>query len=186
MDTLKLEAVVREARQGDAQALAELHRRLSRRILGLCWHMLGSREDAEDSCSEVFMRLPNAISTYDGSTSFEHWLFRVASHHCIDVLRRRAREQRLFTAQDLEPLAVGIPAASPLNELVRQEKREAVRSAIERLPAKFRVPLALRYYSELSYDEIAEQLGMKRSHVATLIFRAKQELRQKLTGHREE
>lgn len=185
MDTLELEAVVRQAREGGAQALAEIHRRLSRRVLGLCWHMLGSREEAEDAVSEVFMRLPRAITTYDGSISFERWLLSVASHHCIDRLRRRTREQRLFTDQDVEPLAVAISAASPLNELVRQEKRDAVRNAIERLPAKFRIPLALRYYSELSYEEIAEQLGMRRSHVATLIFRAKQELRQRLTQYRE-
>jgi RNA polymerase sigma-70 factor (ECF subfamily) len=148
--------------------------------------MLGSREDAEDSCSEIFMRLPRAIANYDSSLPFERWLFSVASHHCIDILRRRSREQRLFADVDVEPLPVAISAISPVNELVRQEKRDAVRQALEHLPAKFRIPLALRYYSELSYDEIAEQLGMKRSHVATLIFRAKQELRQKLAEHGEE
>src|SRR5438105_9031926 len=112
MDTLKLEAVVRQARQGDAQALAEVHRRLSRRVLGLCWHLLASREDAEDACSEVFLRLPRAIAAYDGSIPFERWLSSVASHQCIDRLRRRAREQRLFTDHDAEPLAVAISAAS--------------------------------------------------------------------------
>ena len=186
MDRLELEAVVQQARQGDAQALAEVHRRLFRRVLGLCWHMLGSREDAEDSCSQLFMRLPRAISAYDGSIPFERWLFSVAQHQCIDVLRRRAREQRLFAEQDVEPLPVAIAATSPLNELVRQEQGDAVRNAIARLPAKFRTPLVLRYYSELSYEQIAEQLSMKRSHVATLIFRAKQELRQKLVQHGKE
>ncbi|HZU43136.1 MAG TPA: RNA polymerase sigma factor [Terriglobales bacterium] len=181
MDTLELEAVVKRARQGDEAAVGEIHRRLFRRVLGLCWHMLGSREDAEDSCSEVFMRLPRVISTYAGSIPFERWLFSIASHQCIDQLRRRSREQRLFTDEDAELLPVAISATSPLNELVRQEKSDAVRDAISRLPAKFRVPLSLRYYGDLSYDEIANQLHMKRSHVATLIFRAKQELRQKLS-----
>jgi RNA polymerase sigma-70 factor (ECF subfamily) len=185
MDTLELEAVVQRAQKGDAPAMAELHKRLYRRVLGLCWHILGSREDAEDSCSEVFMRLPRAISTYDGSVPFERWLFSVAGHHCIDLLRRRGRERRLFVDEDAEPLPVAISATSPLNDLVKQEKRDAVRDAIAGLPAKFRVPLTLRYYGELTYDEIAGQLGMKRSLVATLIFRAKQELRQKLIGHAE-
>lgn len=186
MDMLELEAVVQRARHGDEPALAEIHRRLYRRMLGLCWHMLGSREDAEDSCSDIFMRLPRAISTYDASVPFERWLFSVASHQCIDMLRRRTREQRLFINEDVEPLPVAISATSPLNDLVKREKQDAVRDAMAGLPAKFRVPLTLRYYSELSYDEIAEQLGMKRSLVATLIFRAKQELRQKLIGHAEE
>jgi RNA polymerase sigma-70 factor, ECF subfamily len=186
MDTLELEAVVKRARAGDDAAMAEIHRRLFRRVLGLCWHMLRSREDAEDSCSEVFMRLPRVISSFDGSIPFERWLFSIAGHQCIDGLRRRTREQRLFTDDDVEPLPVAISAASPENELVRQERRDAVRDAIAHLPAKFRIPLTLRYYGELSYDEIAEQLHMKRSHVATLIFRAKQELRQSLVEHAEE
>jgi RNA polymerase sigma-70 factor (ECF subfamily) len=58
-----------------------------------------------------------------------------------------------------------------------------VRDAIGRLPENYRVPLVLRYYSELSYDEIAQQLGLKRDYVAVLLLRAKQELRRKL-GHR--
>lgn len=186
MNTLELEAVVRRARQGDAGSLAEIHRLLFHRVLGLCWHMLGSKEDAEDSCSEVFMCLPRIISDYDGSIPFERWLFSIASHRCLDTLRRKAREQRLFSEQDVEPLSVSVSATSPLNLLVNQERREAVRKALAQLPAKFRVPLTLRYYSDLSYDEIGSQLGLKRAHVATLIFRAKQELRQRLMEHGEE
>jgi len=186
MDTPELEAVVRRARQGDADALAEIHRLLFQRVFGLCWHMLGSREDAQDSCSEIFMRLPRIISSYDGSIRFEHWLLSIASHRCIDVLRRHAREQRLFTDQDVEPLSVAISTTSPLNRLVQEERSDAVRKALAQLPAKFRIPLTLRYYSDLSYDEIGNQLGLKRSYVATLIFRAKQELQQSLIEHREE
>ena len=65
-------------------------------------------------------------------------------------------------------------------EYVKEEKGQ-VRDAIARLPVNYRVPLVLRYYSELSYDEIAEQLDLQRNYVAALIFRAKQELRRKLT-----
>jgi RNA polymerase sigma-70 factor (ECF subfamily) len=69
---------------------------------------------------------------------------------------------------------------SPLGAVLRTEERVQVRDAIARLPVKYRVPLVLRYYSDLSYDEIAQQLSLPRNHVATLIFRAKQELRRKL------
>jgi RNA polymerase sigma-70 factor (ECF subfamily) len=61
-----------------------------------------------------------------------------------------------------------------------KEERVRVRDAIAGLPDNFRLPLVLRYYSELSYDEIARELGMQKNNVATLIFRAKQELRRKL------
>jgi RNA polymerase sigma-70 factor, ECF subfamily len=181
METLKLEAVVHSARLGDSQALGELHRRFAGRVLGLCRHMLGSREDAEDACSDVFVRLPRGIASYNGSVPFERWLFSVAGHHCIDRIRRRRREQHWIEERDAEQLPVGIAATSPLNDLIKQERGDAVRRAIAELPEKYRIPLALRYYGELSYDEISEQLGLERNHVATLIFRAKQELRQALS-----
>ena len=86
--------------------------------------------------------------------------------------------------EDVEALPLAIAADSPLNELIRRERSEAVRQAVLRLPEKFRVPLTLRYYGELSYDEIAEQLGFTRANVATLVFRAKQELRIRLAKSR--
>ena len=70
---------------------------------------------------------------------------------------------------------------SPLGVVISTEERAQVRDAIAGLPENYRVPLVLRYYSELSYDEIAQQLNLQRNYVAALIFRAKQELRRKLT-----
>jgi RNA polymerase sigma-70 factor (ECF subfamily) len=84
-----------------------------------------------------------------------------------------------------EEVAIVEPASrepSPLGSVLSAEERTKVRDAIARLPENYRVPLVLRYYSELSYDEIAQQLGLKRDYVAALLFRAKQELRRKL-GH---
>ena len=72
---------------------------------------------------------------------------------------------------------------SPLGAVMSKEERAQVQNAIARLPENYRLPLTLRYYSELSYDEIAQQLDLERNHVAVLIFRAKQELRRKL-AHR--
>jgi len=69
---------------------------------------------------------------------------------------------------------------SPLGAVMSKEERVRVRDAIAGLPDTFRLPLVLRYYSELSYDEIARELGLQRNNVATLIFRGKQELRRKL------
>src|SRR5207247_1665369 len=139
MEKLDVRTAVRLACQGDPQAFAELHRQFARRVLGLCRHMLGSQENAEDACGEVFLRLPDVIASYNGSVPFERWLFSIASHHCIDLLRRRQREQRWISDQDAEPLPVAVSADSPLNELIRQERRDAVREAIARLPEKYRV-----------------------------------------------
>ena len=183
MERLDLETVLGLARGGDEQALGELHRRFARRVQGLCRHLLRSAESAEDASSEVFVRMARILASYNGSVPFERWLFSIASHHCIDLLRKQQRERRWLEDEDVETLSIGIAADSPLNELIREERREAVREAIAKLPEKFRVPLALRYYSEFSYDEIAQQLHLTRANVATLVFRAKQELRQVLAAH---
>jgi RNA polymerase sigma-70 factor (ECF subfamily) len=182
MQTGELATTLRQARLGDQAALTELHRMFATRVRGLCRHMLGSMEQAEDATSDVFLRLSKIIASFDGSIPLERWMLKVASHHCIDLLRKRGREQQMIVQTDAETLPVAIAADSPLNELLHRERAEEVRAAIEKLPPKYRVPLALRYYSDLSYDEIAEQLGMKRALVATLIFRAKQELRRALSG----
>jgi RNA polymerase sigma factor (sigma-70 family) len=75
---------------------------------------------------------------------------------------------------------VASPELSPLGAVLSTEERTQVRDAIARLPQNYRLPLVLRYYGELSYDEVAEQLGLRRNYVAALLFRAKQELRRKL------
>lgn len=183
METLDLETVLELARRGEEQALGELHRRFARRVRGLCLHLLRSAESAEDASSEVFVRVARMLTSYNGSVPFERWLFSIASHHCIDLLRKQQRERRWLGDEDVEALSIAIAADSPLNELIREERREAVRDALAKLPGKFRVPLVLRYYGEFSYEEIAQQLHLTRANVATLVFRAKQELRQTLATH---
>jgi RNA polymerase sigma-70 factor (ECF subfamily) len=177
-----LESVIERAQGHDAEALGEIHRRYVRRVFGLCRYMLDSRESAEDATSEVFLKLQRSIGSYDGSIPFPRWLLRVAGNQCIDVLRRRRRGQQVIV--EVEDGATVIEATSsepsPLGTVIRMEEKAQLQAAIARLPEGHRVPLVLRYYSELSYDEIGQQLGLQRNNVAALIFRAKQELRRKL------
>jgi len=183
MEGLDLERVIERAQGHDAEALGEIYRRYVRRVFGLCRYMLDSRESAEDATSEVFLKLQRSIESYDGSIPFPRWLLRVAGNQCIDALRRRKRGQQVIV--EVEEGAAVIEAASselsPLGAVLSTEERAQVRDALARLPLNYRLPLVLRYYSELSYDEIAQQLGLRRNYVAALIFRAKQELRRKLT-----
>ncbi len=177
MREMELEAVVRLAGQGESEAFAELYRRFAQRVQGLCRHMLGSKESAEDATSEVFMRLQRSVNSYDGSVPFQSWLFSIASHYCVDRLRSRQVRQRWMVDADADSLPQPSTDPSPLTEAIAAERDAEVRDAIARLPEKYRLPLVLRYYSDLSYDEIAHQLDLKRPTVATLIFRAKQEMR---------
>jgi RNA polymerase sigma-70 factor (ECF subfamily) len=182
MEDLDLESVIERAQGHDAEALGEIHHRYVGRVFGLCRYLLDSRESAEDATGEVFLKLQRSIASYDGSIPFPRWLLRVAGNQCIDVLRRRRRERQVMV--EVEDGAAAIEATSlepsPLNTVIRMAEREQVQAAIARLPENYRVPLVLRYYSELSYDEIGQQLGLQKNHVAALIFRAKQELRRKL------
>ena len=184
MEELELESVLELARGHDADAMAELYRRYARRVFGLCRYLLGSTETAEDATSEVFLKLRRSIDSYDGSVPFPSWLLRVAGNHCIDALRRKQRERRVIgeAEADAAPLEVADPGPSPLGEVISAEWQAAIRQAIARLPENYRVPLVLRYYSDLSYDEIAQRLGLKRDHVAVLLFRAKRELRRVARG----
>ena len=185
MDGPDLDSLVQRAQAHDAGALGDIYRLYVRRVFGLCRYMLESREGAEDVTSEVFLKLQRSIESYDGSIPFPKWLLRVAANQCIDGLRRRKRASQVIVEAE-EGIAVvetASPEPSPLGAILSTEERAQVRDAIARLPENYRVPLILRYYGELSYDEIAQQLGLQRNYVAALIFRAKQELRRKL-AHR--
>jgi RNA polymerase sigma-70 factor, ECF subfamily len=186
-ETLDLESVIERAQAHDAEALGEIYRRYVQRVFGLCRYMLDSRESAEDATSEVFLKLQRSIESYDGSIPFPRWLLRVAGNLCIDALRRRQRRQKVMLDGQEEAVVFDTSSSepSPLRAAISKEERAKVRDSIARLPEKYRVPLVLRYYSELSYDEIAYELGLEKNHVAALIFRAKQELRRRLTPRSE-
>ncbi len=184
MEGPDLESVIARAQGHDAEALGEIYRLYARRVCGLCRYMLDSRESAEDATSEVFLKLQRSIETYDGSIPFLRWLLRVAGNQCIDALRRRNRGRQVIVEEEgVAVIEAASSEVSPLSAVLSTEERAQVRDAIARLPENYRVPLVLRYYGELSYDEIAQQLGLQRNYVAALLFRAKQALRQKL-GHR--
>ncbi len=185
MEERDLQGLIERAQGHDVEALGEIYRFYVRRVFGLCRYMLDSRESAEDATGEVFLKLQRSIESYDGSTPFAAWLLRVTGNQCIDVLRRQKRGRQVIVEGDESVAVVEAVGSepSPLSAAISREERSQVRDAIAALPENYRLPLVLRYYSELSYDEIAQQLGLQRNYVAALIFRAKQELRRKM-GHR--
>jgi RNA polymerase sigma-70 factor, ECF subfamily len=156
--------------------LGELYTRFHPQMLRLCLYLLGSMEEAEDAASEVFARLPRALESYDPAQSLEPWLSRVASNYCVDVLRRRRSEQRIFQPVNPEAPEPAADSVSPLRRVLSNEEGEIVRQALARLPEHYRLPLIQRYWQDLGYHEIARNLGLTRANVATLIFRAKKAL----------
>src|SRR6202049_4677158 len=172
------EAVAR-ARAGDADAWGELYRDFAPAIFRFCRRALPTREDAEDATMESFMKLRDKLSQYDETRSFSAWLYKVAANHCWDMLRRRKIRQDKET-DDLENVPLEHPDPSQLERLIEQRTSEEVRKALEKLGARARMALVMRYYSDMSYDEIADALGVRRAFVGVVLLRARHELRHAL------
>lgn len=175
-------ALVEKARQGDTEAFAALFDLYGARIARLCHRMLEDAASAEDATSEVFLRARRALDSFDPDQKFEPWLRSLASNHCIDQLRRRRTERTLFSSVDLSINEPADAAPDALLGITHRQERNEVLDALDALPAKYRIPLVLRFYRELDYDAIGEILGVTRSQVGTLLFRAKKMLREELAA----
>ena len=184
MDEAQLDIVLRQAQLGDAAAFGQVYAAFSKRVFGLCRKMLGTEAAAEDATSEVFERAYHSLDSYDRQRPFDRWILTITSRHCLNKLRRARLEKRLFRDAPVEVVESG--SASPLAALESEEERRALVRAIDALPENYRVPLVLKYYGELSYDEIAEELGTTRNNVAVLLHRAKRALRQSAAALRKE
>jgi RNA polymerase sigma-70 factor, ECF subfamily len=162
------------------EAFAEHYRTHYRRVFGLCRQMLGKSERAEDAAQDVFLRAHHAIASYDPAQPFAGWILRIASNYCIDLLRRRRKEHQLFGTESDERIAAEADDTDVLGDLLTAERAGEVKAAVDALPERYRLPLVLAYYNDASYEEVAEQLGITRTHAGTLICRAKQNLRRAL------
>src|SRR5216683_1374117 len=171
------EAIAR-ARTGDADAWGVLYREYAAAIFRFCRRALPTREDAEMDIFAKLMR-DNRLLQYDQSRSFTAWLYKVAANHCWDVLRRRKTRQDKET-DDLENVPLEHPDPNQLDKLIEERTSEEVRRALDKLGARARMALVMRYYSDMSYDEIADALGVRRAFVGVVLLRARHELRQAL------
>jgi len=174
------QAVFRErvarARAGDADAWGELYRQYAPAIFRFCRRAMPTREDAEDATMDIFLKVRQKLSQYDASRPFGAWLYTVAANHCWDLLRRRKVRQDLETG-DVEEMPLQHPDPGQLEKLIDHRTGQQVRRALDRLPARSRMALVLRYYADMSYDEIAEALGVRRAFVGVVLLRARHQLR---------
>ena len=157
------------------------------RVFGLCRRLLNSMPLAEDATQETFMRAYRKFDSYDNEQPFWQWIASIANNHCIDLLRRRGRTQKLFGDEEAELELCESPGKQALTELIEAEDTSALNTAIELLPDKYRVPLVLAYFNDSSYEQIAAYLSISRNHVGVLLLRAKQQLRSRMAeaGSRE-
>ena len=167
------------ARTGDTQAWGDLYREYAPAIFRFCRRAMPTREDAEDATMEIFMKLRDKLAQYDQNRSFTAWLYKVAANHCWDMLRRRRVRQDKET-EDVTELPLEAPEPNQLEKLIEERTSEEVRRALDKLGLRARMALVMRYYSDMSYDEIADALGVRRAFVGVVLLRARHELRQAL------
>ncbi len=163
---------VLRAQRGDEHAFAQLVEAYQSPIYNLAYRMLGSSAEAEDATQEAFLRVWTKLDTYDPSRKLSSWMLSVASHHCIDRLRRRRGGQ-----VSMEEIMASrwLPADEPKPEdaTLSQEQREQVRTLLQYLQPQYRLVVMLRYWQDKSYAEIAAITGTTESAVKSRLHRAR-------------
>jgi RNA polymerase sigma-70 factor (ECF subfamily) len=167
---------------GDDDAFRRLVERHYRTVLNVGFRAFGSEAAAEDCAQDVFIKVHKRLRSYRADTPFIHWLHRVAANTVTDALRRRR------TDLSLESLVHEAPAESddPADAAARQEQRMAVRQAMAGLPSRLRDAIVLQVFHELSYQEIAQVLGIPIGTVMSRLHNAKRLLRDRLASYVDE
>ncbi len=162
--------------QGDMEAFGELIRLYENPIFNLTYRMLNDAAEAEDAAQEAFIRAYSNLHRYDVTRSFKTWLFSIASNHCIDRIRRR----RLTLLSIDEPLpphpALTSDQPQPEQSVIADEQSEVIDALLNELSPEYRAAVVLRYWYEMSYQEIAEALSTTESAIKSRLFRARKML----------
>ena len=173
-------AWIEQALQGDRAAFGQLVRAYERPVYNLAYRMLGDPAEAEDAAQETFLRAYAKLATYEPGRKFINWVLSIASHHCIDRLRRRQRAPQLSLDGPTPPVWLASEAPQPDQVVTKKEQRERVRSILEALPADYRAVVVLRYWYDLSYREIAETMDTTESAIKSRLHRARRMMAESL------
>ncbi len=166
---------IRRAQHGDDKAFENLVETYQRPVFSLCYRMLGNSSDAEDAAQESFIRAYRNLKRYDPNRSFATWLLSIASHYCIDCMRKR-RLPTVSTDALPEEIIPDHNIPNPERELRNQEKESLVQDLMKDLKPVDRAAVVLRYWHEYSEAEIAEALGLTVSAVKSRLYRARKTL----------
>ena len=164
MDQTGLDELLRRARRRDPEALGELVEVYSARVYGLLYRLTGAREAAEDLLQETFLRVVRAITEYEHVGKFESWLLRIAANLARDRARQIGRRGEVAALDDALANGRSAPSGSaaedPTEHVLRCEAGQRLAACLARLSDGEREVILLRHYSDLSFREIAELLGI--------------------------
>lgn len=176
-------------REGDLAAFEALVEAHQGRVIGTIAKMLGDETDAEDIAQQVFIRVWNSASRYMPSAKFTTWLFTILRNLVFNEMRRRKRHPVLSLERGDDERSFQQPdtqAKPPSAVLLDAEMQQAIQAAIDSLPEVQRMAIVLRRYQDVPYEEIAKILKLSVPAVKSVLFRARQELREKLRRYLEE
>jgi RNA polymerase sigma-70 factor (ECF subfamily) len=184
--------LVQRWRRGEEEAaFSQLYSRYRKRVFSTAYRIMRDPEDARDATQEIFLKVHRSLSCWDpDKSSLSTWLFRLAANHSIDCWRSRRR--RLSTETAGEPADAAIHGRrgacsnmrNPLGLLEAKEAAGMVEQCVDGLPELQRRFIILRYFRELSLEEIAALEGRSIGTVKGLLHRATRSVRRRLQNHR--
>jgi RNA polymerase sigma-70 factor (ECF subfamily) len=172
--------------RGDTIALEELIEKHQTLVAGTVARMLGSNSDVEDIAQQVFIRVWKSAQRYVPRAKFTTWLLKITRNLVFNELRRAKRHANI--PLQAEPGTEDPPLKDEANlapdvSLLESELQSTIEGAILQLPETQRLALVLRRYEELSYEQIAEVLDLSVPAVKSVLFRARTELRSRLSKY---
>jgi len=173
-------AWIEQALRGDQAAFGHLVQAYERPVYNLTYRLLNDPAEAEDAAQEAFLRAYNKLATYQPERKFANWLLSIASHYCIDILRRRGRAPELSLDGPLPPQWLASDGERPDQMVDRKQQQAHIRLLLDTLEPAYRAAVVLRYWYDLSYEEIAETMGTTESAIKSRLHRARRMLAERL------
>jgi RNA polymerase sigma-70 factor (ECF subfamily) len=168
----------RNAPEGDLRAFEQLVLRYQRRVVANCRYITREPNNAEDLAQEVLVKAYFGLDRFEGKSSFAGWLQRIKINHCLDHLRKQAgrsfvgtEEQHVHEFDQLKDLTT----ADRLTEAISDQ--QLIGEVLDSIPSNLRIPLLLCDMDELTYEEVAQSLGISLSAAKMRIKRAREEFR---------
>ena len=167
-------------KEKDQQAYASLMKRYKKAVYFMILKMIRDADDAEDLTMEAFAKAFRNLHKFKKDYTFSTWLFRIATNNTIDFIRKKKLKTMSLnnTLTDDGGNAVNIDVEdddnNPQDEFIRTQRIEMVRIFVDKLPAKYRKLVKLRYFDELSYDEIAQELDKPLGTVKAQLHRSRE------------
>jgi RNA polymerase sigma-70 factor (ECF subfamily) len=189
------QALVSAAIDGDKAAFGDLVDRMKRQVFGVCMAYLRNETEAMDQVQDTFLKAWTELARFRRDTNFRAWVNRIARNGCIDRIRRlkvrRAGElDDQVSADALEegalPAVSSFGRASPMQEFGRQQLGLRLAEAVGHLPESHRMCVILCDVEGMSYQEIAETLGIPKGTVMSRLFYARRKLQAELEDYRQE